>query len=151
MEELIRARRWAALATQGADGPEASWVAYIPEVDFSGFLLHLSTLAAHTRNLLANPRAGLVISAPERGDEYQQTLARVTIQGEVAILAKDSEDYRSAARRYQERLPASVPRFGFGDFHLLRLTPLRVRFVGGFARAYTLDGSGLRAAAQRTS
>ncbi|MEI2781783.1 MAG: pyridoxamine 5'-phosphate oxidase family protein [Candidatus Competibacter sp.] len=149
--ELIRARRWAALATQGADGPEASWVAYIPEVDFSGFLLHLSTLAAHTRNLLANPRAGLAISAPERGDEDPQTLARVTIQGEVAILAKDSEDYRSAARRYQERLPASVPRFGFGDFHLLRLTPLRVRFVGGFARAYTLDGSGLRAAAQRTS
>ena len=149
--ELIRARRWAALATQGADGPEASWVAYIPEVDFSGFLLHLSALAAHTRNLLANPRAGLAISAPERGDEDPQTLARVTIQGEVAILAKDSEDYRSAARRYQERLPASVPRFGFGDFHLLRLTPLPVRFVGGFARAYTLDGSGLRAAAQRTS
>lgn len=151
MVELIRARRWAALATQGTEGPEASWVAYIPEVDFSGFLLHLSTLAAHTRNLLANPRAGLAISAPERGDEDPQTLARVTIQGEVAILAKDSEDYRGAARRYQERLPASVPRFGFGDFHLLRLTPLRVRFVGGFARAYTLDGSGLRAAAQRTS
>jgi putative heme iron utilization protein len=151
MVELIRTRRWAALATQGRDGPEASWVAYIPEVDFSGFLLHLSTLAAHTRNLMANSRAGLAISAPERGDEDPQTLARVTIQGEVAIIAKDSADYRDAARRYQERLPASVPRFDFGDFLLLRLAPLRVRFVGGFARAYTLDGSGLRAAAQRTS
>jgi len=151
MVDLIRARRWAALATQGPDGPEASWVAYIPEVDCGGFLLHLSTLAAHTRNLLGHPRAGLAISAPERDDEDPQTLARVTIRGEVAILAKDSEDYRRAARRYQERLPASVPRFGFGDFLLLRLTPLRVRFVGGFARAYTLDGAGLRAAAQRTS
>lgn len=151
MVETVRAQRWAALATQGSDGPEASWVAYLPEADFSGFLLHLSTLAAHTRNLLAYPRAGLAISAPERGDEDPQTLARVTIRGEVAILPNDGEDYQNAARRYQERLPASVPRFDFGDFLLLRLTPIQARFVGGFARAYTLDGASLRAAAQCTS
>ncbi|MEI2741632.1 MAG: pyridoxamine 5'-phosphate oxidase family protein [Candidatus Competibacter sp.] len=148
---LIRNRRWAALATQGPDGPEASWVAYIPELDCSGFLLHVSTLAAHTRNLLASPRAGLAISAPEREDEDPQTLARVLIQGEVAPIPKDASDYPAAARRYQERLPASTPRFDFEDFLLLRLNPLRVRFVGGFARAYTLDGPALRAAAQRTS
>lgn len=151
MVELIRDRRWAALATQGPEGPEASWVAYVPEVGFGGFLLHLSTLAAHTRNLLAHPRAGLAISAPERDDEDPQTLARVTIQGEVAIIPKDNEDYRDAARCYQERLPASAPRFDFGDFLLLRFAPVRVRFVGGFARAYTLDAAGLRAVAQRTS
>ena len=52
MANLIRARRWGALATQGPDGPEASWVAYVPEADFSGFLLHLSTLSGHTRNSL---------------------------------------------------------------------------------------------------
>jgi len=147
---LIRDRRWAALATLGSNGPEVSWVAYAPETNFSGFLLHLSTLAAHTRNLLADPRAGLAISAPKRDDD-PQTLARVTLQGDVMIIPQNSEDYRNAARRYQERLPASVPRFDFGDFLLLRLTPIRARFVGGFARAYTLDGAGLRAAAQCTS
>ena len=151
MVELIRNRRWAALATHSADGPEASWVAYIPEVDFGGFLLHLSTLASHTRNLLAYPHASLAISAPEREDEDPQTLARVTVQGEVAIIPKDAANYAAAAKRYQERLPASTPRFDFADFLLLRLNPLRVRFVGGFARAYTLDGPGLKAAAQRTS
>lgn len=151
MANLIRARRWGALATQGPDGPEASWVAYVPEADFSGFLLHLSTLSGHTRNLLAHPRASLAISEPERDGEDPQILARVTIQGKVAIVARDSEDYREAARRYRERLPDSAPRFEFGDFLLLRLTPARIRFVGGFARAYTLDDLGLRAAAQRTS
>jgi putative heme iron utilization protein len=151
MVELIRDRRWAALATQGPEGPEASWVAYVPEAGFGGFLLHLSTLAAHTRNLLAHPRASLAISAPERENEDPQTLARVMVQGEVAIIPKDCADYRDAARRYQERLPTSTPRFEFGDFLLLRLTPVQVRFVGGFARAYTLDDAGLRAAAQRTS
>ncbi|MFO1420378.1 MAG: hypothetical protein U1F59_05460 [Candidatus Competibacteraceae bacterium] len=114
-------------------------------------MLHLSTLSGHTRNLLAHPRASLAISEPERDGEDPQILARVTIQGEVAIVARDSEDYREAARRYQERLPDSAPRFEFGDFLLLRLTPARIRFVGGFARAYTLDDLGLRAAGQRTS
>lgn len=151
MVDLIRSRRWAALATRGPDGPEASWVAYVPEADFSGFLLHLSTLSAHTRNLLADSRAGLAISEPERDGEDPQTLARVMIHGRVAIIAKDSADYRAAARRYQERLPDSPPRFEFGDFLLLRLAPARVRFVGGFARAYLFDEVALRTAAQRTS
>jgi putative heme iron utilization protein len=151
MLTLIRDRRWAALATQGPDGPDASWVAYVPEPDCSGFLLHLSTLSAHTRNLLAHPRAGLTISEPERDDEDPQTLARVTIQGEIATIPRDHPDYRSATLCYQERLPASVPRFEFGDFLLLRLIPIRIRFIGGFARAYTLDYDGLRAAAQCTN
>lgn len=151
MVEIIRSRRWAALATQGPDGPEASWVAYVPEADFSSFLLHLSTLSSHTRNLLANPHAGLAISEPEQEGVDPQTLARVMLQGEVAMIAKDSAAYQEAARRYQERLPDATLRFEFGDFLLLRLTPTRIHFVGGFARAYTLDDIGLRAAAQRTS
>jgi hypothetical protein len=151
MADLIRNRHWAALATQGPEGPEASWVAYVPEADFGGFLLHLSTLAAHTRNLLANPRAGLAISEPERDGEDPQTLARVMIQGRIVVLPRNSEDYQKAAWHYQEQLPGSAPRLEFGDFLLLRLTPARIRFVGGFARAYTLDDTALRAAAQRTS
>ncbi|MFO1371003.1 MAG: pyridoxamine 5'-phosphate oxidase family protein [Candidatus Competibacteraceae bacterium] len=147
MVELIRKRRWAALATQGIDSPEASWVAYAPEADFSGFLLHLSTLSSHTRNLLANPRAGLAISELERDGEDPQTLARVMIQGEVASISRSSADYQAAAHRYQKRLPDSTLRFEFSDFLLLRLTPLQIRFVGSFARAYTLGHDGLRAAA----
>lgn len=149
MLALIRNRRWAALATQSPDGPEASWVAYAPELDFGGFLFHLSTLASHTNNLLADPHAELAISEPEREGEDPQTLARVMIKGEVAVVSRDSTEYQGVARCYQERLPESTPRFEFGDFLLFRLSPVSVRFVGGFARAYTLDGNGLRAAARR--
>ena len=148
MIRLIRNQRWAALATQGADGPEASWVAYAPEPDCVGFLLHLSTLATHTRNLLADPCAGLAISEPERDDTDPQQLARVMIQGRVMVIAKDGTDYRQATTCYQRRLPDSPRRFEFDDFLLLRLTPIRIRWVGGFARAYTLDSAGLQAAAQ---
>lgn len=151
MAKLIRDRRWAALSTQGSDGPEVSWVAYASEPDFSGFLLHLSTLAAHTRNLLAHPCVGLAISELERDEEDPQILARVMMQGMITVISQDHADYSAAARRYQERLPASIPRFALGDFLLLRLIPTRIRFIGGFAQAYSLDYDGLRAATQRTS
>ena len=147
MATVIRDHRWAALATEGDEGPEASWAAYVPEDDFSGFLLHLSRLSAHTRNLLKDPRACLAISERE-SDSDPQTLARVSIQGRVDILAKETEDYAISGGRYRERLPDSEQLFGFGDFMLFRLVPFRVRFIGGFARAYTLDAEGLRAAAR---
>jgi len=151
MSHLLRQRRWAALATQGPAGPEASWAAYVPEADFSGFLLHLSTLATHTRNLLADPRAGLAISEPERDGEDPQLLARVMIQGQIVVITPEEPVYPPLAERYQAQLPGAIPRFAFTDFLLLRLIPARIRFVGGFARAYTLDAAALRAAAQRTS
>lgn len=151
MAALIRNRCWAALATQGSDGPEASWVAYAPEPDFSGFLFHLSTLASHTRNLLAHPHAGMAISELERDGEDPQTLARVMIQGEIAVITRDSAAYLEAARCYQERLPSSTPRFAFSDFLLFRLKPAAARFIGGFARAYSLDAIALQVAAQRAT
>jgi hypothetical protein len=64
------------------------------------------------------------------------------------VIAKDSADDQQAVACYQTRLPDSLPRFAFSDFLLFRLTPIRIRWVGGFARAYTLDSAGLCAAAQ---
>lgn len=145
--KLIRDHRWAALATQGGGGPEASWVAYVAEEDFSGILLHLSQLAAHTRNLLKNPCAGLAISEHEQADRDPQQLARVMIHGSVALLAPETAAYRTAANHYLQRLPQAQRLFTFSDFLLLRLIPTRARFVGGFARAYTLDAGQLQQAA----
>lgn len=62
---LIRSQRWAALATLKQGAPFASLVAYAPEPDFSGFVLHLSRLAPHTQNLLGDPHArNLVVAGP---------------------------------------------------------------------------------------
>lgn len=144
---LLRTHRWAALATQGKDGPEASWVAYAPADDFSALWLHLSRLASHTRNLLDDPRAALAVSEAERPDHDPQQLARVTLFGRVEVVERDSTDYATAARLYLHRLPDAEQLFSFADFRLFRFIPERARLVGGFARAYTLDAAGLRAAA----
>lgn len=52
---------------------------------------------------------------------------------------------------FREQQLMATPRFDFGDFLLPRLTPIRIRFIGDFARVHTLDDAALRAAAQRTS
>ncbi|MDD3449632.1 MAG: pyridoxamine 5'-phosphate oxidase family protein [Gammaproteobacteria bacterium] len=143
LAELLCGRRWGALATASADGPLASMVAFVAEPGCSGILLHLSRLAAHTRNLLAEPRASLVIGAPDGGAGDPQTLARVTLSGAVEVVEPDAADYATARARYLERLPGAGPRFGFGDFGLFRLRPREARYVGGFGRAWTLGPAGL--------
>lgn len=146
--DLIGRQRWAALATQGINGPEVSWAAHVPEADCSTFLLHLSALAAHTRNLQADRRAGLALSQPEQAGADPQTLARLMMQGCVEFITRDDPGYPAAAARYQARLPEATRRFALADFQLLRFIPNRIRFVGGFGRAYTLDRTALRAAIQ---
>ena len=148
LANLIRGHRWAALATLAKDaGPEASWVAYAYDNDFSNFLFHLSQLSSHTKNLIRDARASLAISESESEGDPQE-LARVTLQGQVTFISREAADYQTWAKRYLQRLPEAERLFGFGDFMLFRFTPERVRFIGGFARAYTLDSQSLRNAAR---
>jgi len=139
---LLRAQRWAALASVDNDGmPLASSVAYVLSPDARGFLLHLSRLAEHTRNLLRRPCASLVIGAPDRGDGDPQILARCSFQGQTARLQSDSPGFSGARAAYVARLPDSEQRFSFSDFELFLLEPARGHFVGGFARAFALDAA----------
>ena len=132
---LLHAQRWAALATLDSGAPLASMVAYALDEEHRGLLLFLSQLAQHTKNLLADPRASLVVSEPDTGDGDPQRLQRITLQTSVAIVRRDDPDYVAAAERYVDRFPDALPRFELGDFVLFRLTPVDARYVGGFARA----------------
>ncbi len=147
LARLIRGGRWAALATCAGGMPLASMVAYATEPQFTGFVLHLSRLSAHTRNLLESPAASIAISEPDlaRGRD-PQTLARVSIQGDATVLPQESPGYAEARALYEKRFPDSSPLFGFGDFLLFRLVPREARFVAGFARAYTVSAADLREA-----
>lgn len=147
---LMRQQRWAALATIDADGPLASMVCYAVEPATGGLLLHLSQLARHTRNMLADNRVSLIVSEGDDGREDPQTLARFNIQGQAMALERDTAAHNTARQIYQTRFPASAQRFGFADFVLFRLVPREVRVVGGFAKAYTLSGDEFRQLVQKS-
>lgn len=141
---LIRQQRWAGLATIGGDGePLAAMVAYAFADDFSAFYIHVSKLSQHTRHMLEQPKISLVIAEPDKGEGDPQTLPRVSINGEVEVVERDSASYESIKSNYLERLPASEQLFGFGDFVLFQLNPESLRFVGGFAQAHSATGKTL--------
>lgn len=144
---LLRGQRQAALGTLADGAPAVSMVAFAAEPSFGGVLLHLSGLAAHTRQLLAEPRCSLLIAEPDDGRDDVQTLARLTLSCRAAAIPRDTPEYDAARATYLARLPAAELLFGFGDFGLFRLVPDGARYVGGFARAYTLTPEHLRQAA----
>ena len=149
---LLARERWGCLATLGADGaPLAAMVAFAADGEGGDLLLHLSTLARHTRNLLQRPRVSLAVSEQYAGQGDPQTLARVAVQGEIELIARDHRDYERLRDAYVAALPDSEPRFGFGDFHLLRLLADEARYVGGFARAFAVDAEAMRAAVREAT
>lgn len=145
---LLRGQRVASLGTLADGAPFVSLVAYVVEDDLCNYLLHLSDLSPHTRHLRADPHTALLIAEPETSTtEDVQTLARITLSGTAAPVAKDTPEYAAGRERYLARHPAAAMLFDFADFNLYRFTVSGARYVGGFARAYTLTVDHLRQAA----
>ena len=84
----------------------------------------------------------LLIGEPDLGGGDPQTLSRLCVCGDARIL-QTGDDYEAAKTVYLDRLPHAAPRFDFTDFMLVRLDPQGAQFVGGFARATSVDGAEL--------
>ncbi|BEV70957.1 MULTISPECIES: HugZ family protein [unclassified Paludibacterium] len=125
----------AALATHAANlpgFPYASSLSYVPDVDHCPLFL-ISRLAEHTRNLMADPRASLLIQTPSA--EGPETAARLTLIGEV----RPVDDTAARRARYVRYLPAAADYLTLGDFTFFRFQPQRARLVAGFGRMGWLE------------
>ena len=107
------------------------------------FVIHVSALAAHTRDMLASARVSLMVVARESEGVPPQAVARLTIQGEARQIPDDHSSWSEARQAYLGRCPDSAQTFGLGDFSLFAIRARQCRFVGGFAQARTLTGEGL--------
>lgn len=142
---LVREARAAALATldAGTGGPFASLVTVATEADGSPILL-LSDLAAHTRNLKADPRASLLFDgrgpgASEPGDPLAG--ARVSLTGRFVRL--DPAEAGETRRRFLARQPEAEGYAGFRDFAFYRMTIEVGHLVAGFGRIVDLTAAAL--------
>ena len=146
-------QRSAALATVAPDGaPNVGMVAFAIEPDGTSLILHVSTLAAHTRQLLQDPRVAVLLTAPDYPDIVDvQTLARLSIAGTAQVLNTADTRYEACRAAYLRRFPAAEMRFGFADFVLVRVVVASSRFVGGFAQAHTIDQAPLIALLQQAA
>jgi hypothetical protein len=144
--ELLRRCKAAALGTSHDGAPAVSMVPYAIVSEPFALVVLVSTLAAHTRDLLADPRVGLMIMEPEGGAEGTHALARVSIQGEARPLSPGSPRHDVARAAYVARFPEMTMLFDLGDFALVAIEPVAVRTVTGFAQAQSMSPATLAAA-----
>lgn len=138
---LLRACRSAALAVVEPDTegfPMVSRVLVGTDVDAVPVIL-VSALSAHTRALLADPRASLLAGEPGKGDPLAH--ARLTVQCQAEQVDRASDAHARIRARFIRRHPKAQLYVDFPDFSFFRLVPLRAAMNGGFGRAYLLDGS----------
>jgi putative heme iron utilization protein len=120
--------------------PFVSIMPYAPDARGRPLLL-ISTLAMHTQNLAADPRASLLVAQP--GDD-PLALARLTLMG--AACRVEPDDRPAAREAYLARHPNAIHWVDFDDFAFWRLDVTDVYFVGGFGAMDWLTVPGYEAA-----
>lgn len=126
---LVHLGRTGTLGTLSRRHPGHPFVSIMPYApDERGRpLVLISTLAMHTQNLAADPRASLLVAQP--GDD-PLALARVTLMGAARRL--EAGERPLARDAYLARHPNAVHWVDFDDFAFWRLDVADVYFVGGF-------------------
>jgi putative heme iron utilization protein len=133
---LLRRSRQGALATLmiGSGDPYCSLVNLASHPDGSPILL-ISRLALHTRNVLADGRASLMLDERAPGDPLEGARIMLAANAEEAA----AEDVALLRRRYLNVHPSAEMFVDFKDFSFFRLRPKGAHLVAGFGRIVDLS------------
>jgi len=133
--QLLQQCRIGFLATQGEHSPETSMAPFA--VYQGSIILHLSTLARHTKNIANDHHVGFMICTSETEGRSPLALPRLSIQGKIEPVS--DELLKASKAAYIERIPDAEQLFSFADFTLFHITPSHIQWVGGFGSARKID------------
>ena len=139
---LLRKARHCSLASlEGSGGfPAASLASLATDTDGTPLIL-MSRLSHHTRNLLADPRASLLIGDIGKGDALAHP--RITLFAKARELARGGVEHIRARRRFLAKNPKAALYIDFGDFLFMAFDVARASLNGGFGRAFELTPADL--------
>jgi putative heme iron utilization protein len=130
---LLASATTATLATIARDPrgyPYASLVNVAARTSGRPILL-LSSLAEHTANLAAQPEASLLVTAATAGED-PLAAERVTLIGPCTRVPP--AEVEAAREAFLAAHPSAARYASFADFALFLLSPLSVRYIGGFGK-----------------
>ena len=140
LRDLLQAQRVAALGTLNENGrPMVSMAPYALEPAQACMVIHVSGLAAHTRNLQTNPDVSLLVMRPEAQGEPVHALPRVTLEGRAQVLVPQSGAWDTGRAAYLARFPEAEPMTELGDFRFVAIRITGARQVAGFGAARSVD------------
>lgn len=147
LRTLLHSQRIAALGTIGDDG--AAFVSMVPfalEPSLGCLVIHVSGLAAHTRNLQNRPKVSLLVMQSEVPGEPVHALQRVTLEGMAKTLEPKGLEWQACRIAYLARFPEAEPMTQLGDFMFFIVQVTSARQVAGFGAARSMDGEEVRRA-----
>ncbi len=128
------------LSTLGqASFPEISYAPYV--VDDEGcFYIFISELAAHTKNLMAEPKVSVMFIANEGETQNIFARERLVFKCVAKEIAVDNVAYTEQLDKLEARFGNIVGMLrSLPDFHLFCLAPTLGHYVVGFGKAYQVD------------
>lgn len=139
---LIRSARYAAIAVMDpvSGFPSVSRVLVGTDIDGTPVIL-VSALSAHTKALVNDNRASLLVGEPGKGDPLAHP--RLGIQCLARSVERDTALHQQLRERFLARHPKTKLYIDFADFQFFRLDPQTASLNGGFGRAYMLPGEDL--------
>lgn len=124
------------LASLSEDGAPWGSVVTFGALEDGAPVVLVSLMAEHTRNLLADPRASLVVAEPPN-EENPLDRGRVTLAGRAVEPTGRAREVARAA--HLAAVPSAALYVDFDDFRLFVLEVERVRWVGGYGRMDTVS------------
>lgn len=134
-KSLLRRSRQGALATllTGTGDPYCALANIASHPDGSPIIL-ISSLAVHTRNIVADNRVSLMLDERSPGDPLEG--ARIMLVGRAEAAAQS--ELELVRRRYLSAHPSAEAFVSFADFSFYRIRPAWTHLVAGFGRIVDL-------------
>lgn len=141
LSNLLENRSVGSLGTLHEGRPLVSMVpfAVFRAEESAGFVIHVSGLSAHTRDMQRDSNVSLMIVENEDEAETPLALARVSLDCDAVEVPHDAPEVEALARVYLGKFPDAQPLLSFPDFRFFLLLPRSARFVAGFGQAMTLN------------
>jgi heme iron utilization protein len=139
LRTLLANQRVAALGTLNSTGQAfVSMVPFAMVPDGGALVIHVSQLAPHTANLLAEPAVSVMVMQAEVAGQPVHALPRVSFDAVASRLERDSAPWHAARGVYLARFPEAEPMTTLGDFSFVTLRVTQARHVAGFGAARAL-------------
>lgn len=139
LRALLASQRVASLGTLNSAGkPFVSMVPFAIEPHSGTLVIHVSQLATHTPNLLADPVVSVMVMQAEVAGAPVQALPRVSFDGVATRLEPNSAAWQAARSAYLTRFPEAEPITELGDFSFVAISLTQARQVAGFGAARSL-------------
>lgn len=102
-------------------------------------VIYVSSIAQHTKNILADPKVCLTVATAPGGRSSRQALGRVTVIGDAELVPAERVD--AVSERYFQFFPESRAYASTHDFSFYWIEPRRIRHIAGFGQIFWVEAS----------